>query len=599
MCKTGGSVLRPYQQESLEAILENLKAGIRHQLLVLATGTGKTVIAAHLPKTLKTLLPGKMLFVAHREELLTQAINKICIWNPHLKVGLEKADNHAAPDCDVIVACNASIGRKGSDRMSHFWDDISVIVVDEVHHILADSYMRILEDSGVLKPESNKLLIGLTATPKRRNTLRKNKITTLDDEDIISLQSVFQKIVYKYPIRKAIKDGFLVPLKGYRIDTNTNLENVRTVAGDFQVDELSATVNTTERNLSIIKAWKDYAQDRPTVCFTVDIKHAKDLSEVFIHHGVLAQPIWGSDPQRAEKLKWHESGQVKVLCNCALLTEGYDSPSLSCIVLARPTRSSTLMTQQVGRGTRLHPGKTDCIIIDVVDNTKKCSLVTLPSLLGLKPEMNLHGESLTKAVEILEDLQEKYPSVDFTQLTDLKDVKQYVESIDLFAAPYTEEVKEFSQLSWMAAQDGSYVLSIPERKELSDSKSYTRFLHEKLHIAQNELDEYELSITTTQTDKKLGVFTTLKEAFTTADDVIHRCRADRVRLMTRESSWHGAAASEPQKRYLRKLSKKKSLLWCLCENKWQSKGSTCPICKLQTGITSGQASLAINILQTK
>src|ERR1700687_2448652 len=155
--------LRPYQKQALEAIVENLKAGTRHQLLAIATGLGKTCIAASLPETLKGILPGKLLFIGHTDELCAQTMDKMRIWNPSLKVGLEKADSHADTDCDIIVSCNASIGREGSTRMVAFWDSISVIVCDEAHRILGSSWLRILDDSGVLKPDSKKLLIGLSA----------------------------------------------------------------------------------------------------------------------------------------------------------------------------------------------------------------------------------------------------------------------------------------------------------------------------------------------------------------------------------------------------------------------------------------------------
>lgn len=588
--------LRKYQKDALQAVVDNLKLGVRQQLLVLATGLGKTVLAAQLPSVLKEVLPGKMLFVAHRNELLTQAIDKIRLWNPELKVGLEKAESHAAPDSDVIVACNASIGRQGSTRMDHFWDDISVIVIDECHHILGGSYMNLLEDSGVLKADSKKLLIGLTATPKRRNVFRdKTAQTTLDDGDLISLKSVFSKITFSYPIRRGIKEGFLVPLKGFRVSTNTSLDEVKSVAGDFQVDQLSKTVNTPERNLQIVKAWKEYAHNRPTVCFTVDVQHARDLSETFLHNGVLAQPIWGDDPQRADKLKWHEMGKVTVLCNCALLTEGYDSPSLSCIVLSRPTKSSALMTQQVGRGTRLCEGKEDCIIIDVCDNTKRNSLITFPSLLGLNPDMNLKGGDVVKVAEEVEALQEKYPAIPMAGLTDMAKVKAYIESIDIFAAPYSEEVNEFSTMKWMGTKDGEYVLPIPEKKDLSDKKAFARYLHEKLHLRQNELEEWVLSLSSTTGERELGIFNDLQEAFATADDVIQRCRLDRVKLMLRETPSGKLPASEAAKKYLRRLSKNRPVFKCLCD-KEGTRDAVCAVCNKPMGITSGEASYAISRL---
>ena len=591
--------LRKYQQDALSAVVENLKAGVRQQLLVLATGLGKTCIAASLPETLKDILPGKLLFITHTDELCAQTVDKMRTWNPSLKVGLEKADSHADIDCDIIVSCNASIGRKGSTRMAPFWDDISVIVADECHRILGSSWMRIVDDSGVLKPESKKLLIGLSATPKRRNKNRSSETgSTLDDEELLSLKSVFSKIVFTFPIRKGIKEGFLSPLRGYRVSTTTSLDGVKVVAGEFQADQLSDAVNTPERNALVVKSWKENAAGRQTLAFTCDVQHAKDLAELFMHNGVMAQPIYGADPQRDDKLTWFEEKKVQVLCNCMLLTEGFDSPSVSCITLAKPTRSSSAYTQMIGRGTRLNTGKEDCIILDFCDSYKTCSLVTLPSLLGLDPAFDLKGESITEALDKLEELQTKYPAVDFTHLTDLSKVKAYVESLDLFAEPFTQAVKEFSLMSWMATPDSAYVLAIPEKRELQESKSYSRFLHEKLHVTENELAEYELSITTTSTEKKLGAFRTLQEAFTVADDVIRRCWPDRVKLMVRDADWHGNPASEPAKKYLRTLTKKRPIFWCLCPGT-RNVGQTCIECKKKTGITAGQASLALRVLKAK
>src|SRR6185295_6476690 len=190
---------------------------------------------------------------------------------------------------------------------------------------------------------------------------------------------------------------------------------------------------------------------------------------------------------------------------------------------------------------------------------------------------------IIEAAETIEGLQDKYPGVDFTNLTDLSNVKAYVESIDMFAAPYTEDVKEFSKMSWMHTQDGSYTLAIPERKELKDSKAYARFLHEKLWIKQNELEEYVLSITSTETERELASYRTLQEAFASGDDVIQRNRGDRVSLMVREASWHKNPASEAAKKYLRRLTKKKPLFLCICTETGKAT-DICPTCKKRMGI---------------
>jgi rubrerythrin len=149
----------------------------------------------------------------------------------------------------------------------------------------------------------------------------------------------------------------------------------------------------------------------------------------------------------------------------------------------------------------------------------------------------------------------------------------------------------------MHTADDAFVLAIPEAKELADSKQYARFLHEKLRIEINELDEYELTITSTETEKRLGTYRTLQEAFASADEVVLRCRSSRAKLITRDAEWHKYPASEAAKKYLRKLTKKKPLLKCLCEG--LHRPGVCPRCGKEAGITAGQAALALNILKTK
>ena len=391
---------------------------------------------------------------------------------------------------------------------------------------------------------------------------------------------------------------------------------MKTTAGDYQQDELENAVNTPERNAQIVNAWRKDCENRQTVAFCVQIQHAKDLAQAFRNMGEKFEAIWGTDPQRAEKLARHKSKETTGLCNAQLLTEGYDDWRVSCIVDAAPTKSPSKYTQCIGRGTRLQQGtgnlldalakglvleKRDCIVLDVVDNNKRCSLVTLPSLVGLNPDMDLQGQSVTAAAEKMEELQEQYPTVDLSQLTDITKVDAYIESLDLFAAPYTEEVKEFSKLTWMGCSDGSYVLQIPESKALKDARAFSQFKHERLQITPNDLDEFELSISSVSLqDKKLGIYNSLKEAFESADEVMQRCRPDRMKLVTREAEWHLQPASEPAKKLLRSLSKSKPVLYCLCPNPTHKVlPAMCPVCRLATGITAGQASVAINLLQAR
>ena len=603
--------LRPRQIECLDSIRNEYLAGCYQQLVVAATGIGKAVILANIRRHMLDLLPGKMLVFAHREELIGQLIETLREWNPDWKVGKEMADDHADADCDIIVSCNASIGRDGATRLVRF-GTFDYVICDEAHHSIASTYLNVFEQTGVLKPDSTRLLVGFTATPKRKNLTKnqKKQLTVLDDEELLSLKSVYRKIVFSYPIRKAIKEGWLVPLRGYRLKTKVDLSSIKTTAGDYQQDELEQTVNTPERNYAIVNAWRKDCEQRQTVAFCVQIQHAKDLAAAFRAMGVNAEAVWGVDPDRAVKLAKHKAKDITVLCNAQLLTEGYDDWRVSCIVDAAPTKSPSKYTQCIGRGTRLQAGtgnlleaiskglfleKRDCICLDVVDNNKRCSLVTLPSLLGLNPEMDLQGQSVTAAADKLEELQEKYPTVDLSQLTDITKVDAYIESLDLFSAPYCEEVKEYSKLAWMGCSDGSYLLQIPEKKELKGA--FAQHKHEKLHITPTELEEFELSITSVGVDKKLGLYSSLQEAFASADEVVQRCRPDRMKLITREADWHVNPASDPAKKLLRSLSKNKPVLLCLCPG--QQSAKMCPVCRLATGITAGQASVAINLLQAR
>lgn len=603
---------REYQEQCEASVLQHLAEEVRQQLVVMATGTGKTVVFAKLIAKLKPMFLGKVLVFAHREELVDQAVDSIREWNPTLKVGKEMANDWADTSCDVIVSCVASIGRGGSTRLVRF-GDFDVVICDEAHHSIAATYLNVFEATGVLKPESKKLLLGFTATPKRKNLTRteKQQVTTLDEENILSLKSVYKKIVFTYPIRKAIKDGWLVPLRGFRLKTDTDLSNIKTTAGDFKQDELADTVNNLKRNAQIVRGYIDNGEGRQFVGFSVDIAHATAMADIFKANGVKTEAVWGTDPERASKLERHKNKEITGLFNCQVLTEGYDDWRVSCIILAAPTKNPSKFTQEVGRGTRLQRGtgnllvalaagvaleKKDCLILDVVDNSKRCSLVTFPSLLGLNPEFDLQGQDAVKVAEQIEELQEKNPGVDFSNLVDISNIKAYIESVDLFAEVSDEDVKEHSKFSWIPGQDGSYTLAIPESKDVTDRKAYYAFKHEKLHLKLNELEEWELSITTTETERKLGTFNTLPEAFTTADDVLVRCRPDRLKLMGQKEAWHENPATDAAKKYLARLAKKRLVGKCLCLGT-RKVNTICPVCQKITGLTAGEASRAIDKLK--
>lgn len=493
------STLRKYQVETLGAIVNAYDSGVRRQLLAMATGTGKTVIFANLLQAMNHRIPGQMWVIAHREELIDQAVTKIRHWNPSLIVDKEIADHYANPFADVIVSCVASIGRKGTKRSDRFdWDAVTKVVIDEAHHTPASTYMNFLELTGVMT-NPRKLLLGVTATPKRRD----NK----------GLDKVYQKIVYNYPIRKAIEDGWLVDLRAFRVNTETSLDEVRTTAGDFQADQLANAVNNPARNQLVVKSWLEIGQGRQTVGFTVDIQHAADLAAMFRNMGVKALAVWGNDPDRADKLRRHKAKEFTILLNCGVLIEGYDDWRIGCILDAAPTKSSSRYTQKIGRGTRLQDGtgnlleaiaagikleKTDCIVIDVCDSTRKHKLQTVPSLLGIDTDLDLSGQLAVQSIKALEEAQERHPNADFSRLKDINQLRTYIESVNLWDdIPVPEEIAKNSKLNWHKKTDGSYFLILKTEEE---GFYYTKgnfrmpfFSQKTIFIRENLLGHFEIT----------------------------------------------------------------------------------------------------------
>lgn len=540
-------MLRAYQQATLDAVMTNYRAGVRRQLISLATGTGKTVIFSNLPQMMQEELPGQLLVLAHREELVNQAADKVRHWNPDLTVGIEMADQYADPDSDVIISSVATLGRKVSKRRDRFnWDSVTKCVCDEAHHSTATTYMNIFEEAGFLQEGTHKLLLGCTATPNRG--------------DGKPLAKVYEKITYTYSMRDAISDGWLVDILGVRVNSRTNLDKIHIVGGDFAQDELADSVNTEERNQLVVKAWRDNAANRQTVVFTVDIKHAVDLAGMFRAHGVRAEAIWGADSDRADKLARHRAGDIQVLTNCGILTEGYDDWNISCILMARPTKSAALFTQMIGRGTRLQDGtgnlleaiakglaltKTDCLMIDVVDVSSRHSLVTLPSLLGMDAKLDLKGKSALKSLKLLEQKQREYPHIDFSKLEDINNLNPFIERVSLWEVKFCPEVENSSTLSWFSTMDGGFALMLPTR--------------ERITITQNIMEKWEVNGSIGGQTYK-GERDTLEETFRVADNLVMNKASDHLRLLKREGeAWHADPATEGQLKFLRKIFKGKAI----------------------------------------
>ncbi|MCU0722839.1 MAG: DEAD/DEAH box helicase, partial [Planctomycetes bacterium] len=439
--------LRDYQRECLDAILARYRAGVRRQLVCLPTGTGKTVIFAEFPSFFR--MKNRMLVLAHREELLEQAKDKILRANPGLKVDIEQAGRKADPDAQVVVASVPTIGRDGSKRLERLEPEkFTIVVVDEAHHAVAQTYKRVVERFGFLAGDEKRLLVGFTATPKRG--------------DSVGLNAVFQEITYSKSLPEMIHAGFLSPIAGWRVETEIDLSRVRTSHGDFVPSQLSDAVNVAERNALVVKVFLDRLSGRQTLVFCVDVAHTEALAESFRQAGVPAAAVTGDmDPEaRKRALADFSAGRVRVLTNCMVLTEGYDEASIAGILLARPTKSTLLYTQMIGRGTRLHPGKKDLAVVDIVDVTRNHKLVTLPALFGLKPEFSLQGRTADEARKALDRAERLFPWVRTDLAASLEDLRYRCERIDLLDLDVPPEIETYTKYAWTRTSSGSYRLAL-------------------------------------------------------------------------------------------------------------------------------------------
>jgi ATP-dependent helicase IRC3 len=538
-------MLRDYQNECLKSIKNDFQQGITNQIVSMATGLGKTVVFSNLPEYLKDILPGKMLVIAHREELIDQAIDKMKKYNPCLKIDKEMAEHHADPNADIIVASVATLGRKNTTRGDKFdWDLFDKIVVDEVHHSIAPSYINVLKMAGVLPQNKSKLLLGVSATPYRG--------------DGKALSSIYSKIVFDYGLREGIENGWLSDIKAIKVDTNVDITKVHSSMGDFNIDELSNTINTTYRNELIVKAWWEHAKDRQTIAFTSDVQHAVDLAAMFNHFGIKAEFIHAGDEHRSEKIQKHKNKEIQILTNCGILLEGYDDWRIGCLLLARPTQSKPLFTQMCGRGTRidetvdnikkyLQAGnslatleKQNCIIIDFVDNTLKHDLASVPTLMGLNKDLDLNGNSLLESVYKLEQAQRDNPDIDFSRLKDINALQLYIDEINLFKQKQKEykeqRIKEIvsSGFKWFESIGDCYLLKLPNKQFVK--------------LKQNMLDKWDIIVINSDNSisSKHEVLTR-EDAFKVAEkSVVDTFNSNELKLILQKQGWHDRPASEKQ-----------------------------------------------------
>jgi superfamily II DNA or RNA helicase len=380
--------LRPYQRAAIDAVLTARRAGTRRLLVHLPTGAGKTVIFSHLASMAKR----QVLVLAHREELLTQAKDKLeRALAGTATVAVERGALRAPASAKVLVCSLRSLHEERLARVMRD-RDFGLVVYDECHHAAAEDNLRVLRQLGIFEPGFTGTLLGFTATTARG--------------DGQGLDSVFEQIVYSRTLPELIEDGYLSTLRGFRISTSADLRSLAGSGLDFDEEELSLAIDIEERNALVARSIQELARDRRTIAFCVTVQHAQHLAHALNALGVPTGIVHGTMPseKRAKTLADFRAGQLQALTNVGVLTEGFDDPGVSCIAMARPTRSEGLYAQCVGRGTRIFPGKRDCLILDFVDLTS-LSLCTLPSLFGVPRDLDLRGGDASEARRIWQGIE--------------------------------------------------------------------------------------------------------------------------------------------------------------------------------------------------
>jgi ATP-dependent helicase IRC3 len=427
-------MLRPYQREAVDAVLAARRSGVRRMLVCLPTGAGKTVIFSELAK----LARRQVLVLAHREELLAQAKEKLerALGAPHV-VAIERGSERAPVAAKVSVC---SIRSLHEQRLANVLRgrDLGLIIYDECHHAAADDNLRVLGQLGVFDDGWAGTLLGFTATTARG--------------DGKGLDSVFERIVYTRALPELISDGYLSPLRGFRVSTAADLTRLSGTGLDFREEELAEAVDIEERNAIVARSIQELARDRRTIAFCVTVNHARNLSRSLNLLGVPTGIVHGGMPSavRAQALADFRAGRMQVLANVAVLTEGFDDPGVSCIAMARPTRSEGLYAQCVGRGTRLHPGKADCLILDFVD-VSVLSLCSLPSLFGMPRDLDLRGEDVSSAQRVWQQILFDRPGFELEAgaLT-LPEIQERAASFDPLTLQANEEVRAISGNAWFS-----------------------------------------------------------------------------------------------------------------------------------------------------
>lgn len=446
-------ILRDYQKECIDTIQSEPPGAY---LIQMATGLGKTVTFANIPR------PGKMLILSHREELVHQPLKYFdCM------CGVEMAGEHAKP-MDQVVSASVQTMTHRLERFDP--DEFDIIVCDEAHHSAARTYRSIFD---YFTP---RLLLGFTATPNR--------------SDNVKLNDVFDDIIFQRDLKWGIKSGYLSDIFCRRVNIGYDLRNVHTRGGDYAPGELEQAMDGTAD--AIAETYQKMAVGA-TLVFAVSVNQAQEIAKRIPGAAV----VTGETKNRAGIIKAFTDGEIPCIVNCMVFTEGTDIPRVETVIVARPTQSDSLYTQMVGRGLRLYPGKKQLNLIDCVGVSGRASLCTAPSLLGIdlkdvpereKDELDGMLFELPEKVERAADCPESW-------------IKN-VQIVDLWAQ---EQKYNTHNVNFFKMPDGSMVCSLMNHEKIvipcQDELGRVNF-NGRLIPMQSALDFAYVKLTTNYKDQE-------------------------------------------------------------------------------------------------
>lgn len=562
-------ILRPYQKNCANAWSAAVDRGIRRGLAVAATGSGKTVIFnSIIRQQAGDDLGFTALAIAHRKELLYQIFETGQWINPDFYPSIHSGDEKALRGSRLVAASVQSVGLPHSDALD--WLKPSLVICDEAHHAAADTYQRTFQRFGCYEDEGT-LLLGVTATPHRLDN--KALVGTTD-------KAIFEEIIFRYDIVAAIKDGFLVDLKGYRAAAQVDLSGVKVSRGDYQQNQLEDAMNVDPVNQLAYESWVNAGKGHQTIVFCAGVDHAKAVAEVFNEKGVKAAAVWGDmNPRdRVQVIDDFRNGRIQVLTNMDILTEGFDARQAGCVILLRPTKSWSLFVQMIGRGLRTLSGvvegiefepaetrraairsseKPECVVIDIVamagdgghnvtDKKSGTGDPSLNALVGLPEGLELDGHSVIEALELFEDMPEivkaaagRKRSLNFDDLTA---VLSQVEMLLEIEPP--EEAIANGELYWLKTGELEYQVDCGSQYGVA----------RRAVMIGDFLGKWVLAIESTHREPTIFPLPdNLPLAFRAAEGIIGREFMGVSKLASRKAEWRTGSPTINQLGYLRDM----------------------------------------------